>query len=63
MTEQVVAQPKGCRWCGLAQRDHYQRWSRLAGWTPPTQEQIKQRMKARRTLRSQSASLLITTSP
>ncbi|MGI5281695.1 hypothetical protein ACQEVF_59140 [Nonomuraea polychroma] len=62
MTEQVVAQPSGCRWCGLAQRLHFQRWSRAAGWhgwTAPTQEQIKQRMKDRRTVRGQSASLVI----
>ncbi|MFD8529448.1 hypothetical protein ACFV0L_18710 [Streptosporangium canum] len=62
MTEQVVAQPNGCRWCGIAQRDHYQRWTRLAGWhgwTPPTQDQIKHRMKARRSLRGQRASLVI----
>ncbi|MEV1168573.1 hypothetical protein [Nonomuraea sp. NPDC049784] len=62
MAEQVVAQPNGCRWCGLAQRDHFQRWTPAAGWhgwTPPTQEQIKQRMKGRRTWRGQSASLVI----
>ncbi|MFG3438365.1 hypothetical protein ACGF0J_14070 [Nonomuraea sp. NPDC047897] len=63
MTERVAAQPNGCRWCGLAQRDHFQRWARSAGWhswTQPTQQQIKQRMKARRTLRGQSAPLVIT---
>ncbi|MEV0379766.1 hypothetical protein [Nonomuraea sp. NPDC050643] len=62
VTERVVAQPSGCRWCGLAQRGHCQRWTRAAGWhgwTPPTQDQIKQRMKARRTLQGQRASLVI----
>ncbi|MFI6497143.1 hypothetical protein [Nonomuraea typhae] len=62
MTELVVAQPSGCRWCGLAQRDHFTRWSRSVGWhgySPPTQDQIKQRMKARRTLQGQRASLVI----
>ncbi|NRQ31319.1 hypothetical protein HII36_05630 [Nonomuraea sp. NN258] len=59
----MVAPPAGCRWCGLAQRDHFQRWSRAAGWhlyIPPTQDQIKERMKARRTLQGQRASLVIT---
>lgn len=63
MDERVLAQPSGCRWCGLAQRDHFQRWTRAAGWhgwTPPTPEQIKQRMKARRTFQGQRASLVIT---
>ncbi|MEU7891728.1 hypothetical protein AB0B45_02560 [Nonomuraea sp. NPDC049152] len=63
MTEQVLAQPNGCRWCGLAQRVHFQRWTPSAGWhgwTQPTTNQIKQRMKTRRTLRGQRASLVIT---
>lgn len=62
----MVAQPNGCRYCGLAQRDHFQRWARSAGWhcwTPPTQDQIKQRMKARRTVQGQSASLVIIDKP
>lgn len=43
--------PSGCRHCGLDQRDHMQRWTTEAGWhtwTPPTDEQIKARMRARR---------------
>ncbi|MEV4472843.1 hypothetical protein [Nonomuraea sp. NPDC049504] len=68
MDEQVVAQPNGCRYCGLPQRGsrtqfpHGSRWTSSTGWhvwTPPTQDQIKQRMKARRTWRGQSASLVI----
>ncbi|WP_214317075.1 hypothetical protein [Nonomuraea sediminis] len=62
MAERVVAQPSGCRWCGIAQLGHFQRWTRLAGWhgwTPPTQDQIKERMKARRAWQGQRASLVI----
>ncbi|MFM9780430.1 hypothetical protein [Streptomyces scabiei] len=50
--------PSGCRWCGLAEREHFQRWHRAAKWhfwTPPTQEQIKQRMWSRRTARLNAA--------
>ncbi|MEV0619580.1 hypothetical protein AB0I81_40120 [Nonomuraea sp. NPDC050404] len=39
--------PSGCRWCGLAERDHFTRWAEAAGWhrwTEPTTEQIKARM-------------------
>jgi hypothetical protein len=46
--------PSGCRHCGVEQRDHFQRWTPEAGWhgyTPPTQQQIKDRMNARRTAR------------
>lgn len=44
--------PSACRWCGVAAREHMQRWSAVAGWhqwTAPTLEQIKARMAARRT--------------
>ncbi|MEU3656469.1 hypothetical protein AB0E67_27410 [Streptomyces sp. NPDC032161] len=43
--------PNACRHCGIDQREHMRRWKRPAGWhewTPPTQGQIKQRMRARR---------------
>ena len=46
--------PSGCRWCGLGERGHAQQWKPPAGWhkwTPPTLEQIKQRMWSRRTAR------------
>lgn len=59
MAEQPAPTPlDGCRYCGLPERGsrkrypHAQRWTTEAGWhvwTPPTQDQIKQRMKARRT--------------
>lgn len=46
--------PMGCRWCGIDQRPH----AIQAGthtthtWTPPTQQQIKDRMLARRARRN-----------
>lgn len=43
--------PNGCRWCGLEEREHYRRWKPLVGWhywVAPTDEQRKQRMRARR---------------
>lgn len=45
------ARPDGCRHCGLPVREHMQRWSAHAGWhkwAAPTQDQIKDRMLARR---------------
>ncbi|MFF8786930.1 hypothetical protein [Streptomyces sp. NPDC015125] len=45
--------PSACRHCGIGKHEHMQRWSTAAGWhrwTPPTQEQTKQRMtEGRRT--------------
>jgi hypothetical protein len=46
-----TANPMGCRWCGIGERQHGRQWTRDAGWhewTQPTQEQIKARMQARR---------------
>lgn len=43
--------PSACRHCGVERREHAQRWTEDAGWhvwTAPTQQQIKDRMKARR---------------
>ncbi|MEU9947046.1 hypothetical protein [Streptomyces sp. NPDC047939] len=43
--------PNACRHCGLDLREHMQRWKTGVGWhkwTPPTQDQIKTRMRARR---------------
>ncbi|GAA3691675.1 hypothetical protein GCM10022420_090700 [Streptomyces iranensis] len=43
--------PSGCRWCGVDEREHMQRWKPPVGWhkwEPPTLEQRKERMKARR---------------
>jgi hypothetical protein len=42
----------GCRLCGIEQRGHAQQWKAPIGWhkwEQPTQQQIKQRMQARRT--------------
>ncbi|EFL29376.1 hypothetical protein SSOG_09090 [Streptomyces himastatinicus ATCC 53653] len=46
-----ITNPMGCRWCGLDKRPHFQQWKPPVGWhqwTQPTQEQIKERMLARR---------------
>lgn len=43
--------PNGCQHCGVAERDHFQRWTDAAGWhgyTLPTDAQRKDRMIARR---------------
>lgn len=45
------ADPNGCRHCGIAERGHARQWTEAAGWhqwQPPTNAQIKARMKARR---------------
>jgi hypothetical protein len=45
----------GCRWCGIDQRDHMQRWKPPVGWhqhEAPTPAQIKARMLARRAART-----------
>jgi len=47
----TVPNPSGCRWCGLDQRGHARQWKPPVGWhawEQPTQEQIKERMRARR---------------
>ncbi|OOC00620.1 hypothetical protein B0293_41960 [Amycolatopsis azurea DSM 43854] len=47
----VGTTPNGCRWCGALERGHYRRWKPSVGWhqwTPPTDEQRKARMLARR---------------
>ncbi|MFF8422869.1 hypothetical protein [Streptomyces sp. NPDC015680] len=49
-----IPSPSSCRHCGLDEREHMQRWKTGAGWhtwTPPTQDQIKQRMRDRRAAR------------
>lgn len=48
---QHIPAPSGCRWCGLEARGHAQRWKPPVGWhkwEPPTPEQRKERMLARR---------------
>jgi hypothetical protein len=47
--------PMGCRWCGIDQRGHAQQYKAPVGWHQwgqPTQQQIKDRMLARRVQRS-----------
>jgi hypothetical protein len=51
-------EPSACRHCGVPKREHFRRWSAEAKWHPhaePTQEQIKERMLARRAVRQQAA--------
>lgn len=57
----VVIVPSGCRWCGIAQRTHYQRWALgqgVHGYEPPEQWQIKTRMRRRRAARYQALPIL-----
>lgn len=54
MTALAAPSPNACRHCGLDLYEHMQRWKTGVGWhkwTPPTQDQIKARMKARRNAR------------
>lgn len=47
----MTVSPNACRHCGIREREHFQQWNAVAGWhvwTPPTDEQIKARMQARR---------------
>lgn len=40
----------GCRWCGVAKREHVQLWVPSAGWhgwVEPTRDQVEARMRAR----------------
>ncbi|MFC3986499.1 hypothetical protein [Streptosporangium jomthongense] len=51
MTTQSLPAPSGCRWCGLEEREHFQRWKSPVGWhvwTEPTSDQRKERMRERR---------------
>ena len=44
------SEPSGCRWCGVDQREHMQRWKPPVGWhkwEQPTPEQTKTRMQQR----------------
>lgn len=50
MIDNTVTLPSGCRWCGATQRSHGSRWTKEAGfhaYTPPTREQLADRMRAR----------------
>jgi hypothetical protein len=49
--QEAVPAPGGCRWCGIEEREHLQRWKPPIGWhvwTPPTVAQRKERMILRR---------------
>lgn len=46
-----IPEPGGCRWCGVGEREHMQRWKPSVGWhkwEAPTLEQRKERMIERR---------------
>ena len=54
MTPPNATPTDGCQHCGLPAREHMQRWKPEPGWhkwVEPTQEQIKERMLARRAQR------------
>lgn len=47
----LTREPGACRWCGIENRPHGQRWNRAVGWhvwTAPGDVQRKERMRARR---------------
>jgi hypothetical protein len=49
-----VSEPYGCTHCGITKRSHGRRWTTGVGshaWTAPSEDQIVERMKARRTVR------------
>jgi hypothetical protein len=53
-----IVEPSACGHCGVPKREHFRRWTTEAKWHPhvePTQQQIKERMQARRTVRQQIA--------
>lgn len=50
-----MTEPSACRWCGVPEREHMQRWKPPVGWhkfEQPTRQQIKDRMLARHATRS-----------
>jgi hypothetical protein len=51
-----VIDPYGCTHCGEAKNVHGNRWHRAAGlhqWEKPTNQQMKDRMQARRATKEQ----------
>jgi hypothetical protein len=55
--DEAITPPNGCRWCGIGQYEHAQRWMPEVGWhawAAPTDEQRKARMKARRRSRPEN---------
>jgi hypothetical protein len=54
----VTVDPNGCRYCGIGEQVHARQWIEESGWhawEPPTDEQIKDRMKARRAANNESS--------
>lgn len=50
-----IVDPDGCRWCGIAELRHGQRWHQdigRHGWVGPTSKQRLDRMLARRAARA-----------
>lgn len=50
----VPPQPNSCRWCGIPEREHGQRWTPSKSWhawEAPTAAQRRARMLTRRMLR------------
>jgi hypothetical protein len=46
-----MVEPNACRHCSVGEREHYQRWTKTAGWhewTEPADQQRKEQMLARR---------------
>ncbi|MEV8248108.1 hypothetical protein AB0R01_30695 [Streptomyces rochei] len=57
----TIPTPMGCAACGIERRDHGRQHTKAAGWhtwQQPSQQQIKDRMLARRATRLFVASLL-----
>jgi hypothetical protein len=55
LDHQSLPSPNGCRWCGVDERDHAQRWKPPVGWhrwVEPTSDQRKERMRERRDRRA-----------
>ncbi len=47
-------EPSACRWCGIPEREHMQRWKKPVGWhkwVAPLNGQILTRMLVRRAAR------------
>lgn len=54
-SERYYSTPSGCFHCGIGHREHAQQWTPAGGWhqwVPPTDEQVKARMLARRSARA-----------
>lgn len=50
-----TSEPGDCRWCGIAKHGHHQQYDQRVGWhtwEPPTGDQVKGRMLARRAVKA-----------